>query len=283
MTEKLFAFVLMPFEASFDDIYRLGIKATAEKADILAERVDEQIFHNEKMLERIYNQINVSDFIIADMTGRNPNVFYEVGYAHAKGKTCLLLTQNAEDIPFDLKHHRHIIYGNSIQVLIQKLLPELQWIYENINQSRQKPIDVVLHRTKGSLEKDKWSATADVTLYIDMHNKTDSHSAEIESIYLYTGAGWKFKQDGRECHSTVSDVETYKLRHFIHSPIRRLQRGAWAQLKLEGRKMVASVFDGDELRDNYKIIGKTDLKIITSGGEYYYTLNIDVEVDDIPF
>jgi hypothetical protein len=38
------------------------------------------------------------------MTGRNPNVFYEVGYAHALGKIVLLLTQNGDDIPFDLKH-----------------------------------------------------------------------------------------------------------------------------------------------------------------------------------
>src|SRR5690349_71008 len=128
MNEKLFAFVLMPFDSSFDDIYHLGIKATAEKEEILAERVDEQIFHEEKILERIYNQINLADFIIADMSGRNPNVFYEVGYAHARGKTCLLLTQKSEDIPFDLKHHRHIIYEGSIGTLVKKLKPEIQWI-----------------------------------------------------------------------------------------------------------------------------------------------------------
>jgi len=48
------------------------------------------------------------------MTGRNPNVFYEVGYAHALGKTVILLTRNTDDIPFDLKHYPHIIYGGSI-------------------------------------------------------------------------------------------------------------------------------------------------------------------------
>jgi hypothetical protein len=54
------------------------------------------------------------------MSGRNPNVFYELGYAHAKNKVCLLLTKDATDIPFDLKHHRHIVY-RSIQDLRKKL------------------------------------------------------------------------------------------------------------------------------------------------------------------
>jgi hypothetical protein len=75
----MFAFVLMPFDAAFDDAYKLGIKDTAEQLGIRAERVDEQIFHKENILERVYSQIDAADLIIADLTGRNPNVFYETG------------------------------------------------------------------------------------------------------------------------------------------------------------------------------------------------------------
>src|ERR1700722_4965657 len=104
----------MPFDKSFDDKYKLGIQgAVKQLEDITAERVDEQIYQD-AMLEHIYGQIDKADIIIADMTGKNPNVFYEVGYAHAKKKICLLLTSDAGDIPFDLKHHRHIVYGQSI-------------------------------------------------------------------------------------------------------------------------------------------------------------------------
>ncbi|MFZ0737652.1 MAG: hypothetical protein WBL70_01130 [Candidatus Acidiferrales bacterium] len=110
---KPFVFVLMPFDQKFDDIYQLGIKPAAEGAGAYCERIDEQIFA-ESILARIYNQIAKADIVVADMTGRNPNVFYEVGYAHALGKTAILLTQNSEDIPFDLKHYPHIIYGTSI-------------------------------------------------------------------------------------------------------------------------------------------------------------------------
>ena len=113
---KPFAFVLMPFSAGFSDIYQLGIKQVAEENGVVAERVDEQHF-SETILERVYRQIENSDFIIAEMTGMNPNVFYEVGYAHAKGKICALVTQSASDIPFDLKQHPHVIYDGSIMDL----------------------------------------------------------------------------------------------------------------------------------------------------------------------
>jgi hypothetical protein len=78
---KPFGLVLMPFAKSFDDIWKLGIKETCSKAGAYCERIDEQIFH-ESILERVYNQIAKADFIIAEMTGKNVNVFYEVGYAH---------------------------------------------------------------------------------------------------------------------------------------------------------------------------------------------------------
>ena len=60
-----------------------ALKKQPNPLDIKAERVDEQIY-KEGILERIYRQIESADIIIADMSGQNPNVFYEVGYAHAK-------------------------------------------------------------------------------------------------------------------------------------------------------------------------------------------------------
>jgi hypothetical protein len=64
MSEKPFVFVLMPFSPEFDDVYSLGIKDAVEKAGMLAQRVDEQVFHREGILERIYNQIEIADLVI---------------------------------------------------------------------------------------------------------------------------------------------------------------------------------------------------------------------------
>jgi len=130
LTTKLFAFVLMPFERAFDDVYQMGIKDACLDAGMYCERIDKQIFE-ERILERIYNQMAKADVIIADMTGRDPNVFYEVGYAHALGKRVILITQNEEDIPFDLKLFYHIVYGGRIAELKEKLRQRMAWSVEH--------------------------------------------------------------------------------------------------------------------------------------------------------
>lgn len=127
---KPFVLVLMPFDTAFDDIYQLGIKETCKTAGAYAERVDEQKYDG-SVLQRIYNQVAKADLIVADMSDRNPNVYYEVGYAHALGKRVILLTKNADDIPFDLKDQPHIVYGSSIQRLREQLGNWIVWALEN--------------------------------------------------------------------------------------------------------------------------------------------------------
>ena len=134
---KPFIFVLMPFTPEFNDTYKFGIKGAAEDVGAYAERVDEQLF-TEGILDRIYNQINKADVIVADMTGQNSNVFYEVGYAHALNKIVLLLTKDANDIPFDLKHRPHIVYGGQIEKLKNELTERLKWAIAE-SQKRGKP------------------------------------------------------------------------------------------------------------------------------------------------
>jgi nucleoside 2-deoxyribosyltransferase len=283
MTEKIFAFVLMPFEKAFGDTYFLGIKSTAETAGMIAERVDEQVFHREGILERIHNQIEAADLIIADMTGRNPNVFYEVGYAHAKGKLCVLLTKDANDIPFDLKHQRHIVY-TSIQDLKNQLSNDLMVVKGEL-EAREQPIMIELKSISGYLEKSKYLATAEVTMCMDMHNRTNMISPDIYGIYFYTGKGWDFKQDGQECLQSDADSNSqgFKIRHLIRAPMPRLTKGGWAQIKLVGKKMVATAFKGEELKDAYELTGVALLRVSTAKGDFDTLINLKVTADEIPF
>lgn len=271
----------MPFDDSFSDIYKLGIQAAAIECGVVAERVDEQTF-SETILERIYRQIDIADFIIADMTGRNPNVFYEVGYAHARGKLCTLLTQRVEDIPFDLQHHRHIIYNGSIQTLKDRLLIELLWLKQEHEKQTTNAFTIDLKNATGDLIKTKYQANSEVEFIFDISNKTKKKSPEIESIYLYTQDSWKFRQGGDDCPSSSTDKEG-QLRHFIKSPVTRLSPGAWAQIKIEGTKQVWSKWTGDELKTSYTHSGAIIIEIYTSEGTFKESIEVAVVVDDIPF
>jgi putative methionine-R-sulfoxide reductase with GAF domain len=123
-TNAPYLFVLMPFLSDYSDIYEYGIKSVANVLGIRCERVDEIEF-NDLILEQIYKGIQRADIVVADMTGRNPNVFYEVGYAHALGKEVILLTQDISDMPFDLKGHNIIVYSGKIKKLSDLLSKRL--------------------------------------------------------------------------------------------------------------------------------------------------------------
>lgn len=128
--KKPFIFVLMPFHHDYDDIYEFGIKAACQSVGAVCERVDEQFF-DESILTRIYKQIEIADVIVAEMSGRNPNVFYETGYAHALSKRVILLTKEADDIPFDMKHYSHIVYSGKIKELKPQLEKKIKWCLDH--------------------------------------------------------------------------------------------------------------------------------------------------------
>ncbi len=279
---KFFAFVLMPFDSTFDDLYRFGIKEPAAELGIRAERVDEQLF-GEGILDRIYRQIELADVVVAEMTGQNPNVFYEVGYAHGNRKLCILSTEKAGDIPFDLKHRRHIVHERSIQTLRTRMAEELAWARSEIENVRRSHIQVRLQDASGILERTKFHAAADVTLKVDLLNESGLPSAEMEAAYFYSGKKWTVLQDGRECPSAESDLEPFKWRYFLSPPVRRLHTNSWAQLKIQMKRTLASALSGEELRDSYRLGGRGVLRLVTADGNFDYELVLDVTVEDIPF
>ena len=284
---KRFAFVLMPFDSAFDDIYKLGIKEAVSQFDeMVAERVDEQMYR-EGILERIYRQIEIADIVIADMTGQNPNVFYEVGYAHAKGKLCILLTSDAADIPFDLKHRRHIVYIKSISTLRLELIKDLDWAREELEKQRTSHIHVTQQTLDGLLTKTKYAASGEVTFKIDLENTSNDRAVNIQSLYFYSRNAWTLYQDDRECPSTTPDAELVNAgwlkRHFLQPPLPWLQKGAWAQVKFMARRTLANVFKGDEIKAAYQIRGRSFLRVVTPEGNFDYEIPVDVTVEDVPF
>lgn len=101
-------FVAMPFAKEFDNIYFFGIKQPVEAHGRKCERVDQEHFTGDIIIQ-IKKRIAACEMVIGDLTGQNANVFYEIGYAEGLGKSVLLLTQD-DNPPFDLKMQRQIRY-----------------------------------------------------------------------------------------------------------------------------------------------------------------------------
>jgi hypothetical protein len=118
--------VMMPFHPSFDAVYAT-LQRTAAAAGLRCRRADD-IWENPTIIQDVVSLIDRSSIVICDCTGRNPNVFYEIGIAHALGREVILITQAEADIPFDLRHLRFVQYlnnGEGLNMLSTCLQPRL--------------------------------------------------------------------------------------------------------------------------------------------------------------
>lgn len=109
------AFVLMPFTNDLTKIFNGVIKPSIESAglQLVCKRADD-IKSNRTIIQDIWKSICEARVVIADMTGFNANVMYELGIAHTLGKETILIYQKSGDVkfPFDLAHIRRIEYSN---------------------------------------------------------------------------------------------------------------------------------------------------------------------------
>jgi hypothetical protein len=117
-------FFACPFKEPFDSIYADHIKPVCVKLGLSIERADE-IYSDQPIIEDIWEAVNSCHVMLADVTGRNPNVMYEIGMAHTVGKPVIIMSQSTDDIPFDLKHYRCILYsytprgGKALEVTLE--------------------------------------------------------------------------------------------------------------------------------------------------------------------
>jgi hypothetical protein len=113
LAESPKAFVVMQFGDQYDSIYEEVIDPVALAAGFLPERADD--FSGPGIiLSDIIASILTSAVVIAEITPPNPNVFYELGYAHALGKPTILLAERGRELPFDVSGYRVIFYDNTI-------------------------------------------------------------------------------------------------------------------------------------------------------------------------
>jgi len=118
-------FVLMSFEQDRREVYEHAIRPAAEAAEFECYRADDA-FAPEAIIRNIINSIFADDVIVADISGFNPNVFYELGVAHTIGnKTIIICERTGKELPFDLKSYRIIFYQKTIDGIEKDLRDRL--------------------------------------------------------------------------------------------------------------------------------------------------------------
>lgn len=105
--QKLVA-LMMPFDAQFIPISN-AIKEAVGGLGLICKRVDD-IWEDSTIIQDVFALIYHSQVVVCDFSGKNANVLYEAGIAHTLGRTVIPLAQHISDIPFDLRHHRHLMY-----------------------------------------------------------------------------------------------------------------------------------------------------------------------------
>lgn len=136
-------FVMMPFASPIGDYYSKIYEPAIRKAGLRPVRADSEIFGTGKVIEQVWAGIHSAKVLVAELTGRNPNVFYELGLAHALQKPVVLISANNDDVPFDLKHIRVIYYDVLDPFWGTKLLDK---VAENILSAIRNPEEALFAR-----------------------------------------------------------------------------------------------------------------------------------------
>jgi len=105
-------FMVMPFIEALDVIYQEHIKPALMAKGLVIKRGDD-FFSKHEIMDEIWSSIHHSKLVIADVTGKNANVFYELGIAHTLGKSAIMISQSMDDVPFDVRGKRVIVYENT--------------------------------------------------------------------------------------------------------------------------------------------------------------------------
>lgn len=114
--------VMMPFDDKFKQVYAT-IQKAAHSENIRCERAD-TIWTQHAIMDDILTLLCTASVVVVDYSDRNPNVFYELGITHALGRPSIPIAQTPDDIPFDLRGIRALIYETT-PVGLQRLQASL--------------------------------------------------------------------------------------------------------------------------------------------------------------
>lgn len=108
--------VMMPFDARFNTVYE-ALQEAVNAAGLDCRRADD-IWENDHIMDDVISLIWKARVVISDLSSKNPNVFYETGIAHSLGRDVIQIAQSIDDVPFDLRSLRTVVYLSNTEGLI---------------------------------------------------------------------------------------------------------------------------------------------------------------------
>jgi CheY-like chemotaxis protein len=124
MRERQFVFVAMPFSGRLDALYKAAIVPAIQELGYQCVRMDE-VAHNRESYVELVEHLKTSKLVICLADDANPNVYYEVGYAHSMGKEVLIVAENVDDLRFDVRGRHAIAYGKNPKSVRTKLVERI--------------------------------------------------------------------------------------------------------------------------------------------------------------
>ncbi len=173
-------FVIMPFGGWFDTYYEEIYIPAIEAACMKPTRADD-LYRPGNIVNDIWNYTKSADIILADLTSKNPNVFYELGLAHAITKPAVLITASMDDVPFDLRSLRVLVYDINLPNWGEKLKNE---ITKALTETLKSPEDAVLPIFLETTKSKRIEVSPKEREILELKSDLDSLKREVRSRKL---------------------------------------------------------------------------------------------------
>lgn len=170
-------FVIMPFGGWLDTYYEEIYAPAIEAASMKATRADD-LYRPGNIVNDIWNYTKSADIILADLTSKNPNVFYELGLAHAITKPAVLITASIEDIPFDLRSLRVLVYDKNLHNWGEELRNK---ITKALIETLKSPGDAILPTFLETTKSKRIEVSPKEKDILELRSELDSLKREVRS------------------------------------------------------------------------------------------------------
>jgi hypothetical protein len=227
-------FVIMPFGGWFDDYYESIYCPAISAAGLEPHRADD-LYRPSTIVQDIWTYTKQAQLILADLTGKNPNVFYELGLAHGIARPAILVSESLDDIPFDLRALRVIEYNKNASNWGEVLQDKIEAAIKEVLRS---PLEAVLPAflsVKGGAAKT--TVTPHEKDLLEVKKDLDLLKAEMQRRRMF--------EDRQRRHLPREEAEA-RLQHYLRTGmpaseiIERLAAlgapASWVERELEARR-----------------------------------------------